>query len=131
MDLSEYLAGPMIIPTAKHPLTQESLPVILGHEISGTIVEVGSDVTSLSSGDEVAVFPLLCDSTCSVCLQGRPNCCRNFGSIGFSGQLWNSCLPNIRINRLERRSWWILRVSCGISGKSIQTPEGIRYTNWW
>lgn len=90
IDLHEFLTGPMIIPATAHPLTGEKIPVTLGHEISATVVEVGSDVNRddvehLNPGDKVAVFPLLADNSCPSCLRGRPNCCASFGSIGFSG----------------------------------------------
>ena len=58
-DLHEYFAGPIFIPNgAAHPLTGRELPLTLGHEFSGTVVEVGSGVTSVTEGDRVAVEPL-------------------------------------------------------------------------
>lgn len=84
-DLNEYLSGPFIIPTSAHPLTGEQLPVTLGHEISATVTEVGSQITDIQKGDKVAVFPLLADNTCGPCQRGHPNCCASFGTIGFSG----------------------------------------------
>jgi len=41
------------------------LPIIPGHEISGTIVELADDVTGLKRGDRVGVQPLW--STCGSC----------------------------------------------------------------
>ncbi|KAL4801139.1 chaperonin 10-like protein [Aspergillus venezuelensis] len=83
-DLHEYLAGPIVIPTMPHVLTGGQLPVTLGHEFSGTIEEVGKDVTGLTVGDRVAIRPNLSDGTCASCAYGRPNCCRSLGFIGFS-----------------------------------------------
>ncbi|KAF3926039.1 hypothetical protein ABW20_dc0108613 [Dactylellina cionopaga] len=42
-DLHEYIAGPILIPTPEKPhrLTNCSLPLILGHEFAGEIVELG------------------------------------------------------------------------------------------
>ncbi len=34
-------------------------PIALGHEASGTIVEIGHDVTDLSIGDKVAITPVM------------------------------------------------------------------------
>jgi len=84
-DLHEYLEGPIIIPSTPHPLTGEKIPVTLGHEFSATVVEVGSEFSDLQTGDKVAVFPMLSDSTCPSCRRGMPNCCSSSGSIGFSG----------------------------------------------
>ncbi|TBL70865.1 zinc-dependent alcohol dehydrogenase [Paenibacillus thalictri] len=47
-------------------------PVTLGHEFSGVVVEVGSEVRRVKSGDRVAVNPstaVVC-GTCEYCLQG-------------------------------------------------------------
>jgi (R,R)-butanediol dehydrogenase/meso-butanediol dehydrogenase/diacetyl reductase len=46
-DLHEYLAGPIFIPTEPHPLTGHSGKTILGHEFSGKVVAVGSNVTNV------------------------------------------------------------------------------------
>ena len=41
-DLHEYLAGPIFIPPpgSPHPLTGETLPLTLGHEFAGEVVDV-------------------------------------------------------------------------------------------
>lgn len=71
-DLHEYQSQTFIPKRgAPHPLSRESSPVTLGHEISGTIVEIGSDVSGpdeLKVGDRVAVFPLLYCRTVSQCV---------------------------------------------------------------
>ncbi|KAI0413680.1 dehydrogenase [Xylaria grammica] len=71
-----------------HVLSNESAPVTLGHELSGTIVEVGSDVSNSSDlkvGDRVAVFPLLYCRTCAPCKDGFVNVCVKKGFLGYSG----------------------------------------------
>lgn len=45
-----------------------SEPIILGHEISGVVQELGSGVTSLSVGDKVAINPSRPCGNCSFCL---------------------------------------------------------------
>ncbi|OQD72774.1 hypothetical protein PENDEC_c019G04577 [Penicillium decumbens] len=62
-DIHEYLDGPIFPPQpgTKNPWTGESLPVTLGHEMSGVIVELGSAVTDLKVGSKVAVNPALDD----------------------------------------------------------------------
>ncbi len=57
-------------------------PIIPGHEISGTVVAVGSGVTSLRVGDPVAVNPTLTCESCEYCLTGRSNLCRNWQGMG-------------------------------------------------
>ncbi|GLA15966.1 hypothetical protein AnigIFM62618_002523 [Aspergillus niger] len=60
-DIHEYLHGPSTIPSTTHPITGEKIPVTLGHEFSGTITDVGEDVTRLQVGDNVAIKPNLFD----------------------------------------------------------------------
>jgi len=49
------MGGPSIIPTSPHALTKESIPITLGHEFSGTVEEVGEDVSDVKVGDRVVV----------------------------------------------------------------------------
>ena len=58
-DLHEYAMGPIVIPSAPHPLNCSELPQILGHEFSAEVVAVGAGVTSVREGQRVSVMPLL------------------------------------------------------------------------
>jgi len=57
---------------------------ILGHEVSGVISEVGDGVESPSSGDRVAVEPLVGCGKCIFCRTGRPNLCGDLQIIGYA-----------------------------------------------
>jgi len=83
-DVHEYYAGPILIPTEPHPLTGRMLPVVLGHEFAGTIVEVGPGVTGLAEGDRVAVEPVYRCDECASCRAGRYNVCAKVGFHGLS-----------------------------------------------
>ncbi|KAI3018422.1 hypothetical protein CBS147353_5531 [Aspergillus niger] len=85
LDIHEYLHGPSTIPSTTHPITGEKIPVTLGHEFSGTIIEVGEGVTRLQVGDNVAIKPNLFDGGCAACLGGWVNCCDNLGFVGAGG----------------------------------------------
>jgi len=50
-------------------------PMVLGHESSGTIVEIGSGVTNLKKGDRVAIEPGVPCRICASCKTGRYNLC--------------------------------------------------------
>ncbi|MBY0362312.1 MAG: L-idonate 5-dehydrogenase [Phreatobacter sp.] len=57
-------------------------PMILGHEIAGTVERVGADVASLVPGDRVAVSPSRPCGQCRYCLDGMPNHCLNMRFYG-------------------------------------------------
>ena len=85
-DLHEYLAGPIFIPVGKpHPLTGEVAPVIMGHEFSGEVVEVGKSVTNVKPGDRVVVEPVDVCGKCPACLAGQYNLCSSLGFHGLAG----------------------------------------------
>jgi (R,R)-butanediol dehydrogenase/meso-butanediol dehydrogenase/diacetyl reductase len=62
-DLHEYLDGPIFVPPAghPHPVSHESAPITLGHEMSGTVYALGDGVTDLRVGDGVVVEPYIID----------------------------------------------------------------------
>ncbi|OAG35453.1 hypothetical protein AYO21_10334 [Fonsecaea monophora] len=75
------------------------MPCTIGHEFSGTIVEVGEGLSNFKVGQKVAVEPCISDGTCEECKEGFPVMCGNLAVVGFSG--WDGgggmaeyvCLP--------------------------------------
>lgn len=55
-------------------------PMTLGHEISGTIAALGSDVAHLRVGQRVAVNPSRACGKCEYCLSGQRNQCLDCAS---------------------------------------------------
>lgn len=85
-DLHEYVAGPIFIPdSTPHALTGEQAPVVMGHEFSGQVVEVGEGVTRFKAGDRVVVEPVFSCGTCEACRQGKYNLCEKMGFLGLAG----------------------------------------------
>lgn len=62
--------------------TARYYPIILGHEFSGIVTEVGSNVTNVKIGDHVAGVPLVPCFTCDTCKQGNYSLCKNYSFIG-------------------------------------------------
>lgn len=60
------------------------LPIVLGHEISGVVSEVGDQVTSLRVGQRVALVQRIPCGKCPDCLSGATNQCRR--GPGFYGE---------------------------------------------
>lgn len=57
-------------------------PIILGHEYSGVIEEVGPDVKGFEKGDRVAGSPIIPCGSCYYCSLGKPQLCERRLSLG-------------------------------------------------
>jgi L-idonate 5-dehydrogenase len=57
-------------------------PMILGHEVAGTVEAVGPGVTRVAPGDRVAVNPSRPCGACRYCLEGLPNQCLDMRFYG-------------------------------------------------
>ncbi|MDO4343250.1 MAG: alcohol dehydrogenase catalytic domain-containing protein [Eubacteriales bacterium] len=81
-DRHEY-EGPNFIPVEKpHRLTGRVAPLIIGHEFSGEIVELGEGVTGWKTGDRVTANGSLNCKKCEACRSGRYNICQKLGFTG-------------------------------------------------
>lgn len=60
-----------------------AMPIILGHEIGGTVAGLGKDVEGFDEGDRVTVMPDISCGRCFYCLQNRFNLCLNLRSVGY------------------------------------------------
>jgi (R,R)-butanediol dehydrogenase/meso-butanediol dehydrogenase/diacetyl reductase len=103
-DLHEYFAGPIFIPDGEdHPLTGRRLPLVLGHEFSGTVTAVGRGVTGVAEGDRVAVEPVYRCGTCVRCRAGRYNVCAKIGFHGLmadGGMAESTVVPDYMVHPL-------------------------------
>jgi alcohol dehydrogenase, propanol-preferring len=66
-------------------LTEPKLPLILGHQIVGTVVQLGDGVDRFSAGQRIGV-PWLgyTDGTCRYCLHGQENLCDHPEFTGYT-----------------------------------------------
>ena len=63
-------------------------PVIMGHEFSGEVVQLGEGVDNLALGDRVAVYPIDFCGECEMCKKGDNHLCLNkraFGVLDIDG----------------------------------------------
>jgi 2-desacetyl-2-hydroxyethyl bacteriochlorophyllide A dehydrogenase len=63
----------------KHPFL--AYPRIMGHEVSGTVVEING-ASAISVGQDVIINPYLSCGKCVACRQGKPNCCVSIQVLG-------------------------------------------------
>ncbi len=68
-----YLHG---LATAKAP------PLVLGHEVSGTVDAKGAGVAGFDIGSRVLLPPVLPCGTCELCRRGRGNVCARMSMLG-------------------------------------------------
>ena len=61
-------------------------PLVLGHEVAGTIDEVSEGVTGIVPGQRVAVNPSRWCGHCPRCLEGRRNLCENIYFMGSASK---------------------------------------------
>lgn len=61
---------------------QPKLPLVMGHEFSGVVAEVGEQVEDLKVGDRVTANPVLYCGKCFFCKDGRQNICDNRPLLG-------------------------------------------------
>ncbi len=88
-------------------------PMILGHEVAGRVVALGSGVSHLAVGDCVAVSPSRPCNACDYCLKGQQNHCLNM-------RFYGSAMPMPHIQgafrqRLVAEAWQCHKVNEGIS----------------
>ncbi len=57
--------------------------VILGHEYTGKILEVGKSVKGFKEGDRVVIDPNITCGNCTYCKLGMPNMCENMTTLGI------------------------------------------------
>ena len=88
--------------------TRVKIPLTFGHEMSGEIAAIGSQVGKWQVGDKVTVMPLDWDNICPACKAGHEHICQNLNFLGIDSQgalqgLWNV------------KSTWLLKLPKDIS----------------
>lgn len=90
-----------------------------GHEWSGTVAAVGSDVTEWHVGDHVVGGPSPRCGRCEYCLAQRPSLCVERGKVGADDGDWLGAFARYK----KMRSDQILRVPDGLAMKHAALVE--------
>jgi L-iditol 2-dehydrogenase len=72
-DVRRYFAAPSDL----------KLPIVMGHEFAGDIVEVGHKIPDLKAGVRVTAAPDAPCGRCVYCIEGHENLCSDLRSIGY------------------------------------------------
>ncbi len=98
-------------------------PRIIGHEVAGDVVEVGSEVDALRVGDRVTCHFYLTCKMCRYCRSGRETLCLNFkGYVGTAcdgGFAEYVALPALNLCRLPDGLGYL---DAAIAADAICTP---------
>ena len=84
-------------------------PVVLGHEYSGEVVEVGEGVTGFAVGNHVTVDPNIYCGHCAYCQNGKKQLCPSMEAIGVTrdgGFAQYSRIPASQAFKLEPTVPW-------------------------
>jgi threonine dehydrogenase-like Zn-dependent dehydrogenase len=73
------------------------VPVVIGHELSGIVESIGSDVVGLKQGDPVVCEEMWWCGECRTCRAGFFNHCENIQEMGFTVD--GGCQQFMKINQ--------------------------------
>ena len=90
-------------------------PSVIGHEICGTIAEVGAAVKGFAVGEKVSIANVIPCGSCDSCLSGRENACMNRTAIGY--QYDGGFEEYVRIP-----------ATCIAAGNVVKLPDSVSFT---
>ena len=59
------------------------MPLVMGHEMSGIVRQIGAGVAGFALGDKVAVMPLMPCDDCPACAAGHSHICHRLNFLGI------------------------------------------------
>ena len=105
-------------------LPRTSVPAILGHEVAGEVIGVGSGVEGWSVGDRAATLQRLNCGDCHHCSDGRNSLCKEdtrfFGEEIPGGYAGYMAAPVAGLGRVPKRiDWPVAATACCTSGTAV------------
>jgi L-idonate 5-dehydrogenase len=96
-------------------------PMVLGHEVAGTIEAVGSGVSGFAVGDRIAVSPSRPCGSCTYCQQGLQNHCLDMRYYGSA--MRNPHVQGAFRQQLVIETYQAHRLAAGVSDEVGSTAE--------
>jgi (R,R)-butanediol dehydrogenase/meso-butanediol dehydrogenase/diacetyl reductase len=93
-------------------------PWPIGHEMSGTIAEVGADVSGWDLGAKVTVMPLDWCGACPACLAGNNHICHNLNFVGIDS-------PGSLQGRWNVKADWLVRLPDDLDLRTAAVVEPV------
>lgn len=105
----------------RHPA---SVPVVLGHEYAGIVLELGEAVKNVGPGDHVVIDPNVKCGKCYYCRNGKQNLCENMTTLGIfinGGFTKYNVAPESAVYKIPEDMRWkdaalVEPVSCVVNG---------------
>lgn len=88
-----------------HPIY--TYPRVIGHELSGVVVDAPTNEKGIRSGDRCAIEPYMSCGKCRACTMGRNNCCEHIQLLGIhvdGGMQEYLSVPLILLHKSNRLS---------------------------
>ena len=101
-------------------------PRITGHELAGTIVEVGKNVKNHRVGERVAIAPAVPCGECHYCLAGMQSMCDNLIAIGY--QCDGGFAEYMAVPPVAVRNGCVNRIPDGVSFEEAALAEPLACT---
>lgn len=84
-------------------------PRIIGHEFTGEVQKLGSEVSDLKVGDRVVVEPIEFCGECYACKSGRSNVCESLEVLGVhkdGGMQEYIVVPHVKVHKIDNFTEW-------------------------
>lgn len=101
--------------------TQLDQPLVLGHEFSGVVEQIGAGVQNLKVGARVAVDPAWTCGQCHECTHGNPNLCRHQRFCGLAPNDGSLCQQM----RVPARNCHLIPAAMSLECAALLEPLGI------
>ncbi|NQW18454.1 MAG: zinc-binding dehydrogenase [Chloroflexi bacterium] len=84
-DIEEWQHGPLwVAHETPNPISGRQVPLILGHEAAGEVIEIGDGVTGVEIGQRVAIENVETCGVCFWCKRGESAVCPSMSVFGLS-----------------------------------------------